>query len=216
MNKSQSLSLSGRTVTLFLLVMFSSTLSGRTFGADLGEAQALVENTTRQVVDTLKKNKERLQNDKPALYQLVNEIIVPHFDFVRMARLVLGKNWRNANTEQKKRFAGEFKTLLVRTYSTAMLDFTDEKINYLPIRGRGEGDSKALSRMEISQPGGGPPVQMQLRMAKRKGAWMVYDIAIDGVSLVTNYRQSFNNDIQASGIDGLINKLIEKNGRHAG
>ncbi len=186
------------------------------YGADIADAQTLVENTTNQVLETLKKNKDRLKNDKQALYALVDEIIVPHFDFRLMARLVLGKQWKTANTEQQTRFTEEFKTLLVRTYSTAMLDFTEATIKYLPVRAGGDDQSKALSRMEITQPGGRPPALMQLRMIDRKGAWMVYDVTIDGVSLVTNYRKSFSKDIIEHDVEYLIDKLVDKNRGKAG
>jgi phospholipid transport system substrate-binding protein len=194
-----------------LLFILLGTLPNWVYGADIADAQTLVENTTNQVLDTLKKNKERFQNDKQALYDLVNGIIVPHFDFRLMARLVLGKQWKNSNADQRTRFTDEFTTLLVRTYSTAMLDFTEATIKHLPVRSGGGAQPKALSRMEITQPGGRPPAQMQLRMIDRKGAWMIYDVTIDGVSLVTNYRKSFNQDISEHDIEYLIDKLIDKN-----
>lgn len=205
-----SMSVRRLTATTILCVVLSGTFAGRVLGADIAAAQAMVENTTSQVLDILKKNKERLKEDKAGLYRLVNEIIVPHFDFRSMSRLVLGKHWRQADDEQKKRFTEEFKTLLVRTYSTTMLDFTDETVKYLPVRPGGD-ESKALSRMEITQPGGGPPVKMDLRMVIRDDGWMIYDIIVDGISLVTNYRNSFGNEVLKNGIDGLIGKLIEKN-----
>ena len=201
---------------LLLLILFLSAPAGRVHAADISQAQAMVEDTTKSVLDVLQKNQEQLKNDKPALYRLVNDIVVPHFDFDVMARLVLGKHWRDASGEQRKQFSGEFKTLLVRTYSTAMLNFTNQDIKFLPIRGDGEDNTKAISRMEINQPGGGPPAQMHLRMIFRNGSWMIYDITVDGVSLVTNYRQSFNNDVVQIGIDGLIEKLVEKNKQKSG
>ncbi|MGH8551118.1 MAG: MlaC/ttg2D family ABC transporter substrate-binding protein [Methylococcales bacterium] len=201
-------------ISLLLSVVLSAT-SLRVQGADIQAAQIMVENTTSQVLDTLKKNKERLKQDKAELYRLVNEIIVPHFDFRSMSRLVLGKHWRQSSDEQKKRFTEEFKTLLVRTYSTTMLDFTGETVKYLPVRA-GSDESKALSRLEITQPGGGPPVKMDLRMVIRDAAWMIYDITVDGISLVTNYRNSFGNEVLKTGMDGLINKLVEKNKQRAG
>ncbi|MCI0733406.1 MAG: ABC transporter substrate-binding protein [Methylococcaceae bacterium] len=198
-----------------LFVVLGAT-PDRVLGADITAAQAMVEATTSQVLELLKTNKDRLKNDKTELHRLVNEIVVPHFDFRAMSRLVLGKHWRHATDEQKKRFTEEFKTLLVRTYSTTMLDFTDETVKYLPVR-PGSDESKALCRMEITQPGGGPPVKMDLRMVIRDEGWMVYDITVDGISLVTNYRNSFGNEVLKTGIDGLINKLVEKNlPSHAG
>ncbi|MGH8559953.1 MAG: MlaC/ttg2D family ABC transporter substrate-binding protein [Methylococcales bacterium] len=195
---------------LFLALL--CIVPGRATGADIAESQAMVENTTSQVLDTLKKNEERLKNDKTELYRLVNDIIVPHFDFRSMSRLVLAKHWREASGEQQQRFIEEFKAHMVRTYSTAMLDFASETVKFLPVRA-GSDNTKALSRMEITQPGGGPPVKMDLRMVQRDDAWMVYDISIDGVSLVTNYRQSFSDEVFKNGIDSLIDKLIEKNRR---
>lgn len=186
------------------------------YAGDISQAQEMVEQTTNQVLETLKQNKARLEHDRKALYALVDRIILPHFDFRVMSRLVLGKHWKKVSREQQKRFTEEFKTLLVRTYSAAMLDFTEEQIKYLPIRANGEDNTKALSRMEITQPGGGRPAQMQLRMIDRDGNWMVYDITIDGISLVTNYRNSFSNEIVQNGIEHLIEQLVDKNRNQAG
>lgn len=215
MRNSLSLSAWRFAAILWVWFVFLCASPDRVLGADVNAAQTMVESTTKEVLDILKKNREQYKNDKSELYRLVNEVIVPHFDFYSMSRLVLGKHWRQANDEQKKRFTEEFKTLLVRTYSTTMLDFTDQTITYLPVR-QGSDASKALSRMEITQPGGGPPVKMDLRLVVRDADWMVYDITVDGISLVTNYRNSFSNEAVKSGIDGLINKLVEKNIQRAG
>ena len=204
------------TVRLLYLVAALTLLPYPVLAGDISQAQEMVEQTTNQVLETLKQNKQRLENDKKALYGMVDAIILPHFDFRVMSRLVLGKHWKTATPDQQKRFTEEFKTLLVRTYSTAMLDFTEQQVKYLPIRANGEDSSKALSRMEISQPGGGRPAQMQLRMIDRDGSWMIYDVTIDGISLVTNYRNSFSNEIVQNGVEHLIEQLADKNRNQPG
>jgi phospholipid transport system substrate-binding protein len=137
---------------------------------------------------------------------------MPHLDFEKMSKLALGKNWRVANDEQRVRFIEEFRLLLIRTYSTAMLEYTDEEIRFLPFR-----DDLSRKRvsvpMEVLQPGG-PSIPMALSLYQNKqDAWKVYDVKIDGISLVTNYRSSFANEIRNGGMDKLIESLAERNAK---
>jgi phospholipid transport system substrate-binding protein len=141
---------------------------------------------------------------------VVEEYILPHFDFERMSQLVLGKNWRNANPEERQQFVEEFRLLLVRTYATAMLKYSDQKISYLPDRGKpGEGD--VVVQTEIEQPGG-PPIPIDYSLHRKGDAWKVYDVKIDNVSLVVNYRGTFAGEIRNGGsVGALISKLRERN-----
>jgi phospholipid transport system substrate-binding protein len=129
-----------------------------------------------------------------------------------MSKLALGKNWRSADDEQQARFVDEFRLLLIRTYSTAMLEYTDEEIRFLPFR-----DDLSRKRvsvpMEVVQPAG-PSIPMALSLYQNKGGdWKVYDVKIDGISLVTNYRSSFDNEIRKGGMDKLIEDLAERNAK---
>ncbi|HCC81318.1 MAG TPA: toluene tolerance protein, partial [Methylophaga sp.] len=151
-----------------------------------------------------------LETNPQKIYTLVQDILFPHFDFERMAKLALGRSWRDASAEQQAQFVEEFRLLLVRTYATAMLEYTNEEIRFLPFRDdlkKGRVDVP----MEVVQPNG-PSVPMALSLYKNKNdEWKVYDVKIEGISLVTNYRSSFNRDIRTSGMDALIENLAKRN-----
>jgi phospholipid transport system substrate-binding protein len=170
----------------------------------------LVKQTTDKVLTELDSNREVLMSDRDRLYRLVDEIVLPHFDFSRMSQLVLGRYWRSANDVQKEQFTGEFKTLLVRTYATALFEYQGQKITYKPSRVK-DGDDRAVVQTEI-KPADGPAIPMHYALAKDDdGRWRVFDIRIDGISLVTNYRSSYGRTIQNDGIDALISSLSLKN-----
>lgn len=172
--------------------------------------QALIEDATTEMLQSLKDNKSQLEEDPSVIYGLVQEILMPNFDFGKMSKLALGKNWRKASVEQRERFTEEFRLLLVRTYSTAMLEFTDEEINFLPFRGD-VAKKKVKVDMEIIQKGG-PSIPMSLSMyLNKEEAWKVYDVKIDGISLVTNYRSTFATEIRNEGMDKLIDRLATRN-----
>jgi len=172
--------------------------------------QRLVQDATEQMLQSLKDNKDQLAEDSSIIYGLVQEIIMPNFDFDKMSKLALGKNWRKASAEQRVRFTEEFRLLLVRTYSTAMLEYSDEKINFLPFRGD-VAKKKVKVKMEILQVGG-PSIPMALSMyLNKENAWKVYDVKIDGISLVTNYRSTFAKQIRTDGMDKLIERLAARN-----
>jgi len=174
------------------------------------EPQALVKEASDNMLKALKDHEAELETNPQKIYSLVQDILFPHFDFDRMAKLALGHSWRNATTEQQVKFVEEFRLLLVRTYATAMLEYTNEEIRFLPFRDdleRGRVDVP----MEVVQPNG-PSVPMALSLYKNKNdEWKVYDVKIEGISLVTNYRSSFNRDIRTSGMDALIESLAKRN-----
>lgn len=177
---------------------------------DVTDPQAMVECATERMLQSLKDNETQLEEDPTVIYGLVQDILMPNFDFEKMSKLALGKNWRKASTEQRDRFIEEFRLLLVRTYSTAMLEYTDEKINFLPFHGD-VAKKKVKVKMEILQTGG-PSIPMALSMyLNKEEAWKVYDVKIDGISLVTNYRSTFNTEIRNDGMDKLIDRLASRN-----
>jgi phospholipid transport system substrate-binding protein len=174
--------------------------------------QALVKQASDDMLKALKDNETELETNPDKIYELVESILMPHFDFEKMSKLALGKNWRAANDEQRVRFIEEFRLLLIRTYSTAMLEYTDEEIRFLPFR-------DDLSRKRVTVPmevlqAAGPSIPMALSLYQNKeDAWKVYDVKIDGISLVTNYRSSFANEIRNGGMEQLINNLAERNAK---
>lgn len=173
------------------------------------DPRELVMQTSSEMLDILERDKAFFKENPKALYDKVNDVVLPHFDFERMSRYVLGKHWRRASDEQKAAFAGEFQILLVRTYATALLGYAGQEIRYLPLH-VGQGDTDVTVRTEII-PSGGFPIPVNYAMHKRDADWEVYDVAIDGVSLVTNYRTSMAQQIRRKGIDGLLKTLAERN-----
>ncbi len=161
------------------------------------------------------KLQERLQDksftkDFTKITQFVNEVIYPHTDFDRISALVLGKLWKTATNDERERFKHEFQTLLVRTYSRAFVEFNDWSVRFLPIEME-DGATKAIVKTEVLQPGI-QPIGVNYRMLLSDGVWKAYDIMIEGVSLVTNYRSTFTNEVQTKGsLNAVIEGLVKRN-----
>lgn len=171
--------------------------------------QDLVQQTAEKMLDRLRTERKVIDEHPGRIYELVNEIVLPHFDFERMSSWVLGKYWRTATAEQRKHFVEEFRNLLVRTYAKSLSSYTDNKITYLPFRGDPQ-QTDVKVRTEVDQPGGFPiPIDYDLYL--KGDEWKVYDVTIDGVSLVTNYRTTFANQIRREGLDKLIASLANRN-----
>ena len=169
----------------------------------------LVKQTADEVLTIIKNDKEIQAGNKQQLYALVEAKILPNFDFDRVCRMVLGKSWRSATPEQQAIFQKEFRSLLLRTYASALGKYKDQVIEYKPLRM--EVDAKNASvKTQILQPGG-QPVAVDYDLIKSEHGWKVYDIVIESVSLVTNYRSQFSNEIRLNGLDSLNKKLEEKN-----
>lgn len=169
----------------------------------------LVRDTSDKVLAAIKDNREQLKNDPKLVYRIIDELVLPHFDFEAMSKLVLGVNWRRATPAQQQAFTREFRTLLVRTYAKALAEYDEQGIRYLPLRPDAD-PNKATVRTEI-QPKAGPPIPVDYRLKKTASGWKVFDVSIDAVSLVTNYRNTFTQDIQRIGINGLIKQLERRN-----
>ena len=169
----------------------------------------MLERTSQQVIKILRDDQELLKKEPERVYKIIDDYILPHLDEVTMAKLAMGKNWRNASKDQKLEFVTEFKNLLVRTYSKSLLEFRDQQINYFPLK-LADDAHKASVKAEVIQPGG-PAISMAYRVRIKNNAWKVYDIKIDGISLVTSYRGTFTQEIRKSGIDGLLKYLRDQN-----
>lgn len=153
--------------------------------------------------------KKELDQSPEKIYQLVEHIVLPRFDFPRMSRLVLGKYWKRAKESEKEAFIAEFRELLVRTYTTALLNYSGQEIEYLPFRHVEDATKVTVSTM-VSETGA-IPVPINYRLHLDEDDWKVYDVVIDGVSLVSNYRSSFASQIRRYKLSGLINKLELRN-----
>ncbi len=197
---------------LFLLLVFGlSLLPPAVWAEDAQQAQTMVQETTQQVTARLKSERAQLEENPDLIYPLVQDLILPHFDFERMSRWVLGRHWRSADATQQQEFIGQFRSLLVRTYAKALLEYTDQSIDMLPLR-PGERPDRATVRTEVKQ-SGGYAVAINYELYLGSDGWKVYDISVDGISLVTNYRASFNEEIQKGGMGGLLTHLAELNAR---
>ena len=170
--------------------------------------EQLVRQTVESVVDQLKANMDTFKSDPQKVYKMVDDLVLPHFDFVAMTDLALGSYKDDVGTNQKPEIVSEFRQLLVRTYSSALFEYTDQELIFLPMEGNeAEGE---VTRIEIEQAGGFPiPINYTLRLGD--DGWKVFDVSVDEVSLVTNYRSSFARAIKKNGVDGLIKTLQERN-----
>jgi len=171
----------------------------------------LVEQTTERMLSRLEAQRKELEAEPKRLFGMVNDIVLPHFDFVRMSRWVLGRrHWVDASDEQKRRFVLAFRDLLVRTYATALFEYTGQKVNVLPLRGDPAAQGDVRVQTEVQQ-SGGPTIAINYSMYQDKqGEWKVYDVSVEGVSLLSSYRSSFASEIRRSGLDALIEQLEQR------
>lgn len=169
----------------------------------------LIKDTSEKVLSTLEANKAKYDKNPDEIYKLVNDIILPHLDFRAMSKLALGKNWRKASEDQQERFVEAFRTMLIRTYSKSLTEYAGQEIRFLPYRPPADGKRTVKVNTVISQ-SNGPDIPIDYSLRIKDDIWKVYDIKIDGISLVTNYRNSFAADINRVGIEGLIEKLLAR------
>ncbi len=171
---------------------------------------ALVKRTTDEVLAIIKSDKDMQSGNTSKVVQLAEQKVLPHFDFSRMARLAVGRNWAKANDAQKEAITKEFRTLLVRTYSTSLSQYRNQVIEVKPTKLAAQ-DKEAVVKTAVIQQGG-PQIPIDYAMEKTDaGQWKVYDVVIDGASLVTTYRGTFNDQIQKGGVDGLVKTLQDRN-----
>lgn len=170
---------------------------------------AMIKGVTNEVLQIVRTDKELQSGNTKRAIELVEQKVLPHFNFTRMTQLAVGRDWRTATPEQQQLLAEEFKTLLVRTYSNALTSYRDQAVDFKPFKMQ-PGETDVVVRSEIKQPGG-QPVQLDYSLSKSNSDWKVYDVVVAGVSLVTNYREQFMQEVRNGGIDGLIKSLQKKN-----
>ena len=197
-------------MTLMLLLFSFWFLSASVNAADLLPPQIAIQEASDKLQEKLK-DKTFSQNFAQVA-AFVDQTIYPHTDFDTISELVLGKLWKSASNDEQARFKQEFKTLLVRTYSRAFVEFKDWTVRYLPLE-MANGANKVVVKTEVLQPGL-QPISVNYRMLQANGEWKAYDIMIEGVSLVTNYRSTFSNEVRTKGslaavIDGLAKRNAE-------
>jgi phospholipid transport system substrate-binding protein len=197
--------------SFFLLLVLVFGLPANLALANDTPPDVLARTTTQEVLTILKQDKDLQNGNQSKVYQLVEAKILPNFDFNRMTQLAVGKHWPRATAKQKQSLVTEFRNLLVRTYSRALTEFSNQTVEFRAMTIKPE-DTDVTVHSEIRQPGG-QPIPIDYSMYKTAFGWKVYDVAIDGVSLVTNYRASFSNTIRQNGIDGLIKTLATQSAR---
>jgi phospholipid transport system substrate-binding protein len=170
---------------------------------------ALVKRVSQEVLQIIRTDPLVQAGNEARIREVIEVKLLPNFDFTRMTALAMGRNWRAATPEQQKRLTDEFRALLVRTYSGALNQYRNETIEYKPLRAN-PGDTEVVVRTLVQKPAG-QPVQIDYSMEKKADGWKAYDVVVAGVSLVTNYRDEFNEQIKAGGVDGLIKSLVDKN-----
>lgn len=186
-----------------LFSLFGSVMAQET------SPDALVQQVTDDVLTIVRQDKDIQSGDTGKALKLVETKVLPYFDFQRMTALAVGRNWSKATPEQKQRLSEEFKTLLVRTYSNALTSYKDQTISYRPSQIEA-GETDVIVKTEVRQPGS-KPIPLNYALQKQSGGWKVYDVMVSGVSLVTNYRGSFANEVRSNGIAGLIQMLSDRN-----
>jgi len=192
-----------------IVVLLSTLLLTPVTWAVETRPDTLVEETAQEVLAIIKRDKDIQSGNKAKILDLVKSKILPHFNFTRMTRLAMGKNWSKASPQQKKKLEVEFRTLLVRTYYKALAVYSDHTIKVSPVKNMA-GKTDATVKTEIIQ-SHGQPVSIDYSMEKINRAWKVYDITVAGISLVINYRGSFNSKIRSGGVEGLLKALNKKN-----
>lgn len=170
---------------------------------------ALIQKVTDEVLTIVRQDKDIQNGNTKKAIELVEVKVLPHFNFQRMTALAMGRDWKKATGEQQEKLSQEFKTLLVRTYSNALTGYKDQTIRYKPTKMQ-NGDTEVVVKTEIVQ-SGGRPIQLDYSVERQNEGWKVYDVVVAGVSLVTNYRETFNQEVRANGVDGLVQMLVNKN-----
>jgi phospholipid transport system substrate-binding protein len=197
--------------SLFLLLALVAGFHSTQVLATDTPPDVLARTTTNEVLAILKQDKELQNGNLGKVYQLVEAKILPNFDFNRMTQLVIGKHWPRATAQQKQALVSEFRNLLVRTYASSLTAFSNQTVDFKPLVMKPD-DTDVTVRSEIRQPGG-QPIPIDYNMYKSTFGWKIYDVTIDSVSLVTNYRSSFSSAIRQNGIDGLIKTLSDQSNR---
>ncbi len=169
----------------------------------------LIKQVTEDVLEIVRNDKDIQSGNTQKAIDLVDKKVLPHFDFLHMTALALGKDWRKATSQQQQQLTAEFKTLLVRTYSNALTGYKNQKVVYKPFK-MNAGETDVLVRTEVLQPGS-KAVQLDYSLEKKESGWKVYDVTVAGISLVTNYRDQFAQEVRNGGVDGLIATVAAKN-----
>ena len=181
---------------------------------DYSAALNLVQGTTEKLVKAIKEKKPEIVKDMGVAYDIAQQLVLPHFDIERMSKYVLAKEWGSASDEQKQKFMNEFKQLITNTYTRSIVEFSDETIDYLPVK-PGNKVERVTIQTQV-KPSTGKVIPIDYTLSIKDGSWKVIDVRIEEVSLVINYRSTFTRDIRKDGLDQFLLKLAEKNKQKQG
>lgn len=198
-----------RFATAAAAAVLALAAAGARAQVEITPPDVLVKNVTLEVVDIIQKDKDIQKGDRKKVIALIETKVLPHFNFQAMTSSAVGRNWDKASADQKSRMIEEFKTLLVRTYSSALAAYSNQKFDFRPLRAK-PTDTDVTVNVRVLQ-SGAQPVTLDYDMEKRANGWKVWDVRVGGISLVANYRTEFDNLVRESGIDGLIKALQSKN-----
>lgn len=201
----------------FVIAIFASLWQGQLSAATepVPSARELVAGTSEQLIAALQENREAIKQDLGKAYELAEATVMPHLDFPRITRWVLGKHWRVATTQQRRRLTAEFRTLLTRSYVSAMVNYVDQilqhanNVQFPPSRSRQDNESAVVAMLISLESGQQATVLYQMYLSDT--GWKIYDVQVEGISLALTYRSSFSQEIARDGIDGLIATLAERN-----
>lgn len=208
------------TLAIMQSIVIALILISGTYADSVPAPQQLMEDTSKKMIAAFQEKTEAIRTDSKVADQLINDNLVPKINFPLMSRWVLGKNWKKATPEQQQKFIAEFQKLVVKFYSKALVQFlsqnnlTDDIITFTPFRGKLEG-KYATVRSQVNPLNGAAPVKVNydLYLSKKTGLWQVYDVSVEGISLVTTYRSSFKQIISQKGMDALLSELENKNSK---
>lgn len=192
-----------------MVLTLSSLLAFSAWSVEMAPDR-LVDKTVKEVIEIIQKDEELKNGNKDKMLHLIETKILPHFNFTRMTQLAMGQHWSKAEPGQQTKLVDEFRTLLVRTYSNALTTYNHETIKVNPIKQLGNSVETTV-RTVVVQGKGREPVPIDYSMEKKPDGWKVYDVTVAGVSLVTNYRGSFNSQVRKGGVEGLLKALSDKN-----
>lgn len=194
----------------YLFALISALLFCLPASAQELSPDALIKNVTNEVLDIVRKDKDIQSGNTKKAMELIEARVLPNFNFTRMTQLALARDWRQANPTQQKALTDEFRALLVRTYSKALTEYKNQTIDFRPYSAK-PGETDVRVRTEIKQSGAGKNIELDYYLEKSGAGWKIYDIEVGGISLVTNYRESFAAEVRNNGIDGLVKSLQAKN-----
>ena len=177
--------------------------------ADERTPEQIVEETSTELLKVINEQSERIKNEQGYVNQVINDLILPVIDLQSMGKLILGKHWKKASEEQRSQFINEFKAMLIRTYAKSVADYGHAKVTVFPPQGEQKGKRhRVKSHLDL---GSGTPLQVDYVFRRKEGSWKVFDLVVDGLSLIKNFRTSFSQEISETSLDALITRLANTN-----